>query len=134
MRCAVCNSDTPPPATACSTCGASLTAGGAGERRRRAARAADEHPDSPISGRPAGPNRAALRAYRLAVLALVPGLGLLLGPLAAALGLRAHYRARANPDFTGHAFVRAAVVLGVLVGVTNWVGLALMVLGLRSGG
>jgi hypothetical protein len=133
MRCPACNAENPPAATACAACGAALTAAPAA-RRRRQPRGLDEPVDTPFSGRAGGPNGAALRAYRLAVLGLVPALGLLLGPLAAVLGLRARYRARSDPDFTAHSLARAAVLLGALTGVTNWVGLTLMVLGLRPAG
>jgi hypothetical protein len=135
MRCPACNVESSSSATTCGACGAGLTSanGAPGPRRRRQARRV-EGVDSPFAGRAEGPNGPALRAYRLSVLGLVPGLGLVLGPVAALLGLVAGYRARSDPDFTGRPFARAAVVLGLLTGVTNWVGLALMVVGLRSAG
>jgi hypothetical protein len=79
-----------------------------------------------------GPNRAALIAYRIAVAALVPGLGLLLGPLAVVLGWRAGRRGRGDPAFTAQSPVIAAVALGGLLTLTNWLGLVLMVAGWTS--
>jgi hypothetical protein len=75
----------------------------------------------------AGPNRAARRALRHGVLGLVPGLGLLLGPLAVVLGVVAERRGKADPTFAAQAHARAAVLLGLALTLTNWVGLALMV-------
>jgi hypothetical protein len=87
-----------------------------------------EEPDSPFSGLGEGPNRAARLAYLVAVAALVPGLGLVLGPVAVILGLLA-YRRRREPAFTAHGAARAAIGLGFLLTFTNWGGLVLMVVG-----
>jgi hypothetical protein len=68
----------------------------------------------------------------LCVFGLIPGLGLLLGPIAVLLGIRAWARGRSDPAFTLQAAARAAIVLGLLLSLTNWVGLTLMILGWRG--
>ena len=86
----------------------------------------------PVSPFAEGHNRDVHRAYRLCLIGLVPILGLVLGPLSAWKALRIHRAAKDEPGFTAHAPARAAVIIGVLTGVTQWGGLALMVLGLLS--
>src|SRR5438105_1917782 len=92
MQCPACNAENGEEATRCGKCGGTLS------RRRR--RSSVEDTDTPF-GRYIDPaNRPAVRAYRLAVLSMVPGLGLVLGPVAAVLGAVARWRGQANPDFT----------------------------------
>jgi hypothetical protein len=90
--------------------------------------------DSPFVGpfRPA--NLPALRAYWLSLLSLLPPLGLLLGPPALLLGLRAQRRGRADPQFTATGPALAAIILGAAVTLTSWAGAALVYLGLRDAG
>jgi hypothetical protein len=129
MRCPSCNTENAPETSRCGSCGAALgPARPKGARRRGPA----EETDTPCSADAEGTNRAALRAYRVAVLGLVPGLGLLLGPLAVVLGTAARRRGRSDPDFTARSHAAASVVLGALTAATNWLGVALMVRGLRN--
>jgi len=123
MQCPACNADNGEEATRCAKCGATLS------RRRR--RNGGDDTDTPFSRYIDPANRPAVRAYRLAVLSLVPGLGLLLGPAALVLGVAARRRGAANPDFTARGPAAAAVLFGAMTAVTNWAGLVLMVLGLR---
>jgi hypothetical protein len=88
-----------------------------------------EESDTPFVELGEGANRMARLAYYLALAGLVPGLGLLLGPAAAVLGALARRRGRSDPDFTAQGPARGAVLLGLLLALTNWVGLVLMVLG-----
>src|SRR6516225_1378821 len=97
MRCPACNAEGPDGATTCAACGAALTPPG---RRKPRRRGSGDEPDSPFSPYVEGPNRPTLRAYRLSVYGLVPGVGLILGPLALVLALRARRRAQADPAFT----------------------------------
>jgi hypothetical protein len=129
MRCPGCNTENATPTAgqaACSNCGGPLPA------PRRKPRRRDDGIDSPFGRREEGSNGVALLAYRLAVYGLVPGAGLVLGPLAVALGLKAKRQGRGDPEFTAAVPARAAVIVGGTVALTSWVGLALMVLGLRS--
>jgi hypothetical protein len=74
----------------------------------------------------------AVRAFRCSVYGLVPGVGLLLGPIAFLLGVWAWLRNRNDPQRKGIPMARAAMLLGSLSGLTQWGGLALMILGLQS--
>jgi hypothetical protein len=94
-------------------------------------RAADDMVD-PLAIEVSGANWIALRAFRLSQWSLIPGVGLVLGPVAIVLGLVAGHRGRNDPEYTFQAPTRAALVLGGLVSVTNWLGLVLIVLGWRS--
>jgi hypothetical protein len=90
-----------------------------------------EEVDTPFCGLGEGPNRVARLAYLVAVAGLVPGLGLVLGPVAALLGLLARRR-RFDPAFAAHGPAKAGLALGILLTLTNWGGLVLMVAGWRN--
>jgi hypothetical protein len=125
MRCANCNADNPREAATCAGCGAALS-------RRVKRRGIAEESDTPFGGPVEAPNRSAIWAYRVAVLSLLPGLGLLLGPAALVWGLAARWRGRRDPEFTARGPATAAALLGALTSLTNWGGLALMVRGWPS--
>lgn len=100
--------------------------------RRIKRRIVAELSESPFGNPIDASNWAAVWAYRVAVLGLVPGLGLGLGPVAALWGATAWLRARNNPEFTAHGPAAVAVLLGVLNTLMNWMGLMLMIQGLTA--
>jgi hypothetical protein len=126
MRCATCNVENPREAVKCAGCGASLS-------RRVKRRGIAEESDSPFGGPVEAPNRSAIWAYRVAVLGLIPGLGLVLGPAVVVWGLVAIVRGRRDAEFTAHGPAAAAILLGVLISVTNWIGVLLMIRGMTAG-
>jgi hypothetical protein len=132
MRCPACQAENDPSASKCA-CGAALASPrrSSGARRRRNS---PEEADAPFSVSAQGPNRRSVHAYRVCLVALVPFVGLLLGPVAFVLGLIAYRRDRADPGFGALAHVRAAILGGAAVTLLQWLGLALMLLGLRSRG
>jgi hypothetical protein len=77
-------------------------------------------------------NPRAMTAYRFAIYGLIPVAGLLLGPMALALGLAGWRHARQNPDRQGVGHAVTAVILGALEVLTNAVGLALIWIGIES--
>src|SRR5262245_19703571 len=99
-------------------------------RRKAARRKGPEDLVSPFSPDIEPSNRPAFRAYQFGWYGLVPGLGLLLGPLALAGGLLALRRGRSDPEFTAAHAAVAAIILGALISVCNWAGLGLMIHGL----
>jgi hypothetical protein len=133
MHCPSCHSENLAEAVACSTCGRSLRSNEAaavparqsslraGSRRRNAdANDTDEANEND--------NPAAWRAYHVALWALLPGVGLLLGPAAIFLGRRA---VRGGGDASARNRAKTAVLLGVLITLTQWLGVALMIYGWR---
>ncbi len=72
----------------------------------------------------------AQRAYLTSLWGLIPGAGLLLGPLALGMALWYRYRERHNPNPSGRNLTNGAIFLGSLLLVTNWLGLALILVGL----
>jgi hypothetical protein len=122
MRCANCNNDNPRESVKCNRCGAILS-------RRIKRRPIAEESDTPFGGPVEGPNRPAVLAYRVAVIGLIPGLGLALGPLVIVWGMWVQYRGRREPEFTGYGLTTAAVLLGLFITLTNWLGLTLMIRG-----
>jgi hypothetical protein len=119
MRCPSCNADNPPTATACSACQAKLT-----PRRKRRADAAEDSPKTEEY------NRQVRDIFHVCLLSMVPFLGLALGPLGAARAWRFLHQARTDPAFQAERAAKVAVVFGLFTGVTNWLGLALILLGL----
>ncbi len=126
MRCPACNAENVSNLSRCTGCGGTLAAPRPSSGRVR--RVVAEEVDTPFAGLGEGPNRLARLAYLIVLAGLVPGLGLLLGPIAAILGLFA-YRRRFDPAFTAEGAALAAIILGTLVTLTNGVGLALMIAG-----
>ena len=122
MRCPSCSAENPREATRCPACGAALVK----KPRRKGSQ-----PDvgSPFE-RPTDPaNWPATRAYWLAIAGLVPGLGLLCGPVAVVLGKLARPAGRSDGEQVAYNLATAAIYLGAAVSITNWLGLALMLAG-----
>src|SRR5262249_34859750 len=79
-------------------------------------------------------NRPAVLAYRCAVYGLVPGLGLLLGGAAIALGIVGRRRFYADPETRGLGHAVTGIVLGFRDLVPMGPGLPFIGLGLQSTG
>jgi hypothetical protein len=128
MRCSACHADNPVAATACASCGAALAPGAnaTGRAKRRRRDAARDFVDSPRS---LEYERQVRGIFNLCLVSLVPFLGLVLGPLGALKGWRLLKQARLDPAFTYERGARVAIFLGSLTGVTNWLGLGIMALG-----
>ena len=126
MRCPACNAVNDRDADRCEACGKPLP------RKPARKRNSSEELDPAALARTEESNRAAMRAYRLSVVGLIPFAGLVLGPAALVLGVIAGRRGRDDPAFTARGPARAAVVLGAVDAVTNWAGVVLIVLGLMS--
>jgi hypothetical protein len=129
MRCPACKTENDPSRAECSNCKAALTSQ-APPAKRRPKRQRSDQSDTPFSPYAEGYNREAARAYLLSLIGMTPGLGLVLGPLSAWRATRLKRKVKDDPDFTAHSPLRATLVLGVLAGLTQWVGLGLMILGL----
>jgi hypothetical protein len=69
-------------------------------------------------------NPAAWRAFRVSLWSVLPGLGLLLGPIAMVLGWRAVRSA--GDDLSARNRAKAAIVFGAGSAVTQWLGAALI--------
>lgn len=123
MRCPACHTENPVDAPTCRSCQASLV-GAARRARKRNAAAETESPQTLEY------NRQVKGIFHLCLVSLVPFLGLVLGPLGASRAWRLLQQARSDPAFTAERAALAAVLLGTLTGVTNWLGLGVMLLGL----
>jgi hypothetical protein len=122
MRCSSCNAEVPKDAKKCNACGAKVR-----RTRKRAADAAD----TPLTHEADLGGRATQWAYQCAMYGLIPLAGLVLGPVAVVLALLGYRQDRTTP---GKGRVALAIMaIGAVVLLTNWVGVALMVLGLYGG-
>jgi hypothetical protein len=75
------------------------------------------------------PNPTARFAYLCSLWAIVPFLGLVLGPAAVLIGIIGRLFERAHPSTRGSGQARAAIVLGLLTGLTNWLGVYFLLRG-----
>jgi hypothetical protein len=123
MRCPACNVENAPDATRCSGCQKSLA-------RRPRRRNASESADGPVDPEAERRNAAAMRAYRMCMLALIPGLGLVLGPVALAMAGIARARGKRVAGFNHLGLSMAVMILAALITATQWAGVTLVWLGL----
>jgi hypothetical protein len=120
LRCPSCQTENPEDARRCSSCGGNV-------RRPRRRPATDEDSQGSSLG-----SQTAVTAFRCAAWGLIPGLGLVLGPVGVVLALLAYRREKDDPPRRGASPALAVLAFAGGVLVTNWVGVALMVYGLTS--
>jgi hypothetical protein len=138
MHCPACHTENAVEAVACSACGRALRSDAAeavaappvaASRRSSSRRRRNANADDPSAINDSD-NPAAWRAYRVSLWSLVPGLGLFLGPVAVLLGYRA--MRSAGDDASARNRAKAAVLFGVLITLTQWLGVALMIYGWKK--
>jgi hypothetical protein len=130
MDCPLCHAENVSAAAACATCGRSLgakAASGSGERRSRRSGSRRRHNENAWTAALDSDNPAAHRAYRLSVWSIVPGFGLVLGPLAMILGCQA--ASDAGDDLSARNRAKAAVLFGAGSTFTQWLGVMLIYYG-----
>ena len=125
MRCAACQTDNPDHEAACSNCGCKLPS----RTARRPGRGRD---DTKFGSRALDKKGLGWFAYRCGVIGLIPFVGLVFGPMALVLGFIAWLQARRGPHLLGLGPALAGMILGGIISLTNWTGLALMIYGLLS--
>jgi hypothetical protein len=125
MRCPACDLENSEDAPQCSGCGATL----ARRQRRRA-----ENGEENANARPDVDrcNATAATAYRLCLLALIPGIGLILGPIGLVMGTMARLQGRNVKRFTGSSQATVSILLSALITATQWAGAAMMIIGWRA--
>jgi hypothetical protein len=122
MLCPGCETQNSDDAVKCAACGKPLQ----GRKRRRPS---SEEVDSTTDPKAEQCNRAGLRAYRISVWGILPGAGLVLGPVAMLLGIVAAIRGNGVPGFTAKGLAILSVLLGAVITACQWTGVVLMVLG-----
>ena len=124
MQCPSCGAENGAGAPLCGSCGARLP------RRRR-----DNNVASAAAINPwiQSSNRLATAAYHCSLWAMIPFVGLILGPIAVVLGLLGRRSERQQPTEGGATLANAALVLGGATLTTNWAGLFFLVRWLLSG-
>jgi hypothetical protein len=122
MRCPACNAENPNDVRKCASCGEAFS-----PRQRR--RAAVDDGNGASNSNADMHNAAALRAYRLSLYAMIPGAGLLLGPIALILAIVAAVRSRGVPGYTARGVAIGAILIGILVTATQWAGVTMMAIG-----
>jgi hypothetical protein len=132
MHCPACHAENPAEAVSCSVCGGSLgvnsppssTASPSHAGRRFGSRKRSLVGEGEATGQ--GNNPMVRRAYRVSLLSLVPVVGLLLGPLAVVLACLTLRNSLLIDDVARNR-IKAAILLGVLVTLTQWIGIILMI-------
>lgn len=123
MDCPSCHTKNVAESVTCAACGGSLCP--AASRRRSGSRR--RNGDNGEAAAVESNNPTAWRAYRVALWSLVPGLGLLLGPLAMLLG--GHAVRSAGDDLSARNRAKAAVWFGAASMLTQGLGVMLMYYG-----
>jgi hypothetical protein len=125
MHCPACDAPVPAQAPRCAECGDKLS-------RRQGRRRLEEEDEEGAERVVPHKNLTAIRSYHVGVIGLIPGLGLVLGPVALALGVFGVRYGKANRAAreSGHAAV--GILLGALELLFNGAGLILMLIGLRG--
>jgi hypothetical protein len=122
MNCSACHAENNSGAVTCASCGRSLH--GSGERSARRSGSRRRNSEAAEAAVTDTNNPAAWRAYRVSLWSVVPGLGLLLGPVATVLGCRAVRGA--GDDLSASNRAKAAIVFGAGSALTQWIGAALI--------
>jgi hypothetical protein len=127
MHCPACNTDAPDGSTACPNCQATLPPP---KRKRRRRGEPDESLDP---ARVAAYERQVRGLLGLVAASALPFLGLVLGPLTVGLVARLLRKGRRDPAFTARRAARQELAFALVCTAVQWVGLALMLAGLRGG-
>lgn len=98
------------------------------ERPRRRRRRDDEY-ENPTGGLIPYENGFALAGYYCGVFGLIPGLGLILGPLALIFGIVGVRNKSRHPERGGTAHAIVGIVLGTLATLANWIVAILILIG-----
>jgi hypothetical protein len=122
MLCPSCETQNPDDAVKCAACGKPLP----GRKRRRPS---SDEPEATVDPKAEECNRAGQRAYRACVVGILPGAGLVLGPVAILLGIIAAIRGNGVPGFTAKGLAVLSVLLGAVITACQWTGVVLMVIG-----
>ena len=77
-------------------------------------------------------NPMALAAYYCAIFSLIPGVGLLLGPIGFGLGIKGFMDYRAEPKRAGHIHAWIGIILGGLIGAVHVVAILAMIIAAAS--
>jgi hypothetical protein len=125
MLCPACQAENLDDASACSACGAAL-------QSRPSRRVRRGGTDAAANDAFEKKKSLAWVAYRCSVVSLIPLVGLFLGPVSFVLGLLAWCRGQGDPLQKGIGPALAGMLLGGLITVTQWLGVALMIYGLWS--
>ena len=122
MNCPACHAENSSEALTCATCGRLLRVNSERSARRSGSRRrSSESAEAAVTDTN---NPAAWRAYRVSLWSVVPGLGLMLGPVATVLGCRAVRGA--GDDLSASNRAKAAIVFGAGSSLTQWLGVVLI--------
>ena len=97
------------------------------DRPRRRRRSRDDDDGEVLGGLIPYKNGMALAAYYCGVFSLIPGIGLILGPMAIIFGFMGLGRAKRHPQAKGKGHSIAGIVLGGLVTLAHVVGLVVVI-------
>jgi hypothetical protein len=122
MNCPTCHAENNSEAVTCATCGRTLRDNGDRPSRRSGSRR--RNGDAAEAAVTDSNNPAAWRAYRVSLWSIIPGLGLLLGPVATLLGYRAVRDA--GDDLSASNRAKAAILFGGGSTLTQWLGITLI--------
>ena len=129
MRCSACQAEIPDDSTQCPICeGIQSKAPTSRKARRRSESATEED-----LARTADYNRQVKRIVLVTLVAIIPGFGLVLGPVVVVLIALVLHRGKGDPSFTAAKGARVTLVIAALTTACNWIGLGLIALSFLGG-
>ena len=129
MRCSACQAEIPDDSTQCPICeGIQSKAPTPRKARRRSVGATEVDLE-----RTAAYNRQVKRIVLLTLVAIIPGFGLVLGPIVVVLIALVLRRGKGDPTFTAARGARVTLVIAAVTTACNWIGLGLIALSLLGG-
>ena len=130
MRCSACQAEIPDDSTQCPNCeGIQSKAPTSRKTRRRSVTVTDAD-----LARTADYNRQVKRIVLVTLVAIIPGLGLVLGPVVMILIALVLRRGKGDAAFTAARGARVTLIIAAITTACNWIGLGLIALSFLDGG
>ena len=129
MRCSACQAEIPDDSSQCPICEGIQSKA---PSPRRARKRSDSDIEEDLA-RAAAYNHQVKRVVLLTLVAIVPGLGLVLAPVVIVLISLVLRRGKGDPMFTAARGARITLVVAILTTACNWIGLGLIALSLLGG-
>ena len=126
MRCSACQAEIPDESAQCPVCGGIQSQATAPRKARRRSESVVEAD----LARAAAYNHRVKRIVLLTLVAIIPGLGLVLAPVVIVLISLVLRRGKGDPMFTAARGARITLVVAILTTACNWIGLGLIAMSL----
>jgi hypothetical protein len=126
MRCSACQAEIPDESAQCPICGGIQSQA---PTPRKARRRSESDVEADLA-RASAYNHRVKRIGLLTLLAIIPGFGLVLAPIVVVLISLVLRSGKGDPMFTAARGARVTLVIAIITGACNWIGLGLIAMSL----